>query len=124
MTRLSIYEHNTGKKDRHMHRCSRGVYLGIRRMIHFITLTIIYLLGAAIYCSRYVDDIFRQGFGYNYKPLASRLLLAYVLIMVFGFIITDRLCKKRYDTMIRNLEKYDYDLYLLEKYIKDTEEGE
>ena len=124
MTRLAIYEQNTGRKDKFMHRCSRSVYLGIRRMINFVVLTIIYILGAGIYCFRYVDDIFRKGFGYNYKPLASRLLLAYIIVLTVGFILMDRVCRKRYDRMISNLEKYDYDLYTLEKYIRDRESGE
>jgi hypothetical protein len=124
MTRLAIYDQTDGKKDRLMHRYSRNVYLGIRRLINFVTLTIIYLCGAGIYCFRYVDDIFSKGFGYEYKPLAIRLLLAYVLTLIVGLIIMERVCIKQYDRMIQNLEKYDHDLYHLEKYIRSKESGE
>lgn len=121
MTRLAIYDQTDGKKDRRLHRCSRGVYMGVQRIIHFIALTVIYLLAAGLYCFRYVDEIFKEGFGYDYKPLVIRLFLVYILTLVIGLFITERKCKKNYDMMIKNLEKYDYDLYHLEKYIRDKE---
>lgn len=124
MTRLAIYDQTQGKKDRHMHRCSRSVYMGIRRGIHFIALTIIFCLAAGLYCFQYVDEIFRQGFAYDYKPLLIRLLVAYILTLAIGLLIMERKCKKRYDEMIRHLEKYDYDLYYLEKYIRSQEAGQ
>lgn len=121
MTRLALYDQTEGKKDRRMHRCSRSVYMGSRRLIHFAALTVVFCLAAGLYCFRYVDDIFRQGFAYDYTPLATRLLLAYIVTLAIGLFIMERKCKKRYDEMISNLEKYDYNLYHLEKYIRDKE---
>ncbi|MBR0409548.1 MAG: hypothetical protein IJI25_00900 [Eubacterium sp.] len=119
MTGLAIYEQGQGKEERKLRRYSRRVYLDIRRLISFLCLTAAYILTAGLFCLRYIDDIFSQGFGYNYRSLLLRLGLIYLLTIAVGMIIMERIYKRRYDTMIENLKKYDKDLYELDKYLKE-----
>lgn len=121
MARLAIYEQGQGKEDKKIHRYSRRTYLDIRRLISFVSLTISYILMAGLYCLRYIDDIFSQGFGYDYKSLLIRLTAAYLLVLTAGMIITEKIYRKRYDEMMENLKRYDYELYQLETYTDDEE---
>ncbi len=121
MARLAIYEQGQGKEDKKIHHYSKRTYLDIRRLISFVSLTISYILMAGLYCLRYIDDIFSQGFGYDYKSLLIRLTAAYLMVLTAGMIITEKIYRKRYDEMMENLKRYDYELYQLETY-KDDEE--
>lgn len=121
MARLAIYEQGEGKEDEKIRRYSRRVYMDMHRLIDFLAISAAYILAAGLYCFRYVDDIFSQGFGYDYKPLIMHLLFVYVIALAAGLFFTDRIHKKRYDRMIDNLKRYDFELYHLEKYIDDNE---
>lgn len=118
MTRLAIYEQGQGKEERKLHRYSRRVYLDIRRLISFLCITAAYILTAGLFCFRYIDDIFSQGFGYNYRSLLLSLGFFYLLFLAVGMVIMERIYRRRYDTMIENLKKYDKDLYELDKYLR------
>lgn len=117
MTRLSIYEQGKGREDRKMYRYSRRVYLDMRRLLSFLCITCAYILTAGLCCFRYVDDIMLEGFGYEYKPLLIRLGLIYIVVLIIGLAIMDRIYRKRYDSMIDSLKKYDAGLYHLNKYL-------
>jgi len=121
MARLAIYEQGQGREDKKMHRYSRRTYLGIRRLISFISVTISYILMTGLYCLRYIDDIFSQGFGYDYRSLLIHLTAAYLLVIAAGMIITEKINRKRYNEMIENLKRYDYGLYQLGTYTEDEE---
>lgn len=119
MSRLAIYEQGEGKQDIAMHRYSRRVYLGIRRIISFFSITAAYILAAGLYCFRYVNDIFTKGFGYDYRPLAIRLFCGYIILLAVGLLFMERFYSMRYDRMLTNLKKYDYALYDLGRYLEN-----
>ena len=122
MTRLALYEQGQGKHDRAVYRCTKGVYLGIRRLISFFAITIAYMLASGLYCFRYVNEIFQKGFGYDYKPLVIRLALCYIIVLFFGLIVLELIYRRRYRKAMENLKDYDLALYKLDRYIENKSE--
>ena len=121
MTRGALYEQGEGKEDRKIHRYSKSVYLGIRRVCRFVAVTISYILAAGLFCFRYVDDIFARGFGYDYKPLFVELGVGYIIVLAAGLLALEYAGRKRYDRMIGNLKEYDHALHSLEQYLGSEE---
>ncbi|MBQ9155637.1 MAG: hypothetical protein IJ137_02525 [Eubacterium sp.] len=119
MTKIAVYEQGDGREDLKLFGYSRRTYLNMKRMVSFFTLTIAYLLGAGLYCFRYIDEIFLKGFGYDYKDLLIRLLIAYVLMLAVGMILLGRIYRRQYDRAIEGLKEYDRDLYNLKKHLDD-----
>lgn len=124
MTKIAVYEQNSGKKDLKMHRCSRRVYIGMKRLEAFLALTLAYLLGAGMYSLRYLTEIMTEGFDFTYKPVIIHLAAGYVILCAVGFLITTKIYGGRYDQMLKNIKKYDRELGRLKKYMEEPAKQE
>ena len=124
MTKIAIYEEETGKKEIKMYRHIRNTYVSKKRLETLVTLSIAYLLAAAIYCFRYITDIMTEGFAFNYRPVIIQVAVGYVLLCVFGYAFATRHYGKKYDIMKRHIKKYDADLGRLKKYMEESSKEE
>lgn len=121
MTKLASYESGDGKKELKMHRYSKGTYLSLKQLESFFAITLAYALGAFLYCSRYYTEIMTKGLAFDYRQLIMHILLGYIALIVVNFIVTDRLVRHRYDTMLSHIKEYDKNLFALNSYLEKEE---
>ena len=121
MTRLSLYEKGKGKKELKMHRYNMRGYLSMKLLGSFFAVTVAYILGAVLYMTRYYSSIVTEGLAFSYGGILKELLVVYGIIMIINLIITFVIQKKRYKKMMKNVKKYDKELFALKKYL-DREE--
>lgn len=121
MTKLASYESGEGKKELKMHRYSKGTYLSLKQLESFFAMTLAYGLCALLYCSRYYTEIMTKGLAFSYREIFLHILIGYVILIVVNFIVTDRIVRRKYDTMLRHIEEYDKNLFALTTYLEKEE---
>lgn len=124
MTRLSLYEKGTGKKELKMHRYSMRGYLSMKLLGSFFAVTVAYILGALLYMTRYYSVIMTEGLAFSYRGILKEILIVYAIVMVINLIITFVIQKKRYQKMMKNVKKYDKELFVLKKYLDKQEQSQ
>lgn len=121
MTKLAVYESGEGKKELKMHRYSKRTYLSLKQLESFFAMTLAYFLGAVLYSSRYYSEIVTKGLAFDYRQLILHMLCGYVIVTLLNFIVTDWICRRKYDRMTVHVEEYDKNLYALKTYLEREE---
>lgn len=122
MTKIAVYEKQKGKKELKMHRYTLRGYLSLKLLESFLAVTIAYILGAGLYIFRYYSNIVTEGLAFSYEGILIHILIVYGIVMIINLILTFVIQKKKYLAMLKNIKKYDKNLFLLKKYLDKEEE--
>lgn len=121
MTKLASYESGDGKKELKMNRYSRGAYLSLKQLESFFAVTLAYVLGVVLYCSRYYTEIMTKGLTFGYRQIVLPILIGYMVLILVNFIVTDRIVRRRYNRMLTHIKEYDKNLFALNAYLQKEE---
>lgn len=122
MTRLALFEKETGKNDFALARYYRSDYIRFEMLKTFVCTTaalVILALMLAVYKAEY---FLSQASRMKYGRFLLFVLAGYLLILILSEAVTFSLASYRIKTSRERLGKYYHNLRALRKYYKENEE--
>lgn len=124
MTRLSVYEEKTGRKDLEMNGYYHTDYIGVKVRKAVVSVTIAYALVLVMVGVYYAETLLGQLVGMDYAALGWKLLMIYLAVLIVYValvIITTQLQCRRAK---KRMNGYLKDFRHLRKHYERMEENE
>lgn len=122
MTRLALFEKETGKQDIRLAKYYRSDYIRFEVLKTFLCVTIASGLIAAILATYKVEYFLKQAAQMKYERFGLLVLGVYLLILAVSEIATVMLASWNMKSSRERLGKYYHYLRVLRKYYKENEE--
>lgn len=115
MTRMASYEQNKGKEDFKINGYYRKDYVSMQRLYTFFWTTIGYVCVVGLVFmagfEKWMDQMSMEFF----VTIAAVLVVGYIALLVFFFIVTNRVYNRKHQDARMRVKKFNHDLTRLLK---------
>lgn len=116
MTRLAMMEASETKDALKIVRYSKFDYVRLQLLKTIISITIGLIMILAVYAFCQSEYLLNNIASMDYKSIGIKLLMIYILLIIFCMIAGSFAYSKKYTKAKRKIKKYDYMLHELRKY--------
>ena len=106
MTQMALYEQKKAKHDERIGSYFKGDYVSGRLLESFFCATILFLVGAGVYCLYFFEEIMEMIYGQELPEIVFKAVIAYVIILIVYLLITFFVYSRRYKGAINDLKMY------------------
>lgn len=118
MTRLAMMEASETKDALKIVRYSKFDYVRLQLLKTIISITIGLIMILAVYAFCQSEYLLNNIASMDYKSIGIKLLIIYILLIIFCMIAGSFAYSKKYTKAKRKIKKYDYMLHELRKYYR------
>lgn len=118
MTRLAMMEASETKDALKIVRYSKFDYVRLQLLKTIISITIGLIMILAVYACCQSEYLLNNIASMDYKSIGIKLLMIYILLIIFCMIAGSFAYSKKYTKAKRKIKKYDYMLHELRKYYR------
>ncbi len=118
MTRLAMMEASETKDALKIVRYSKFDYVRLQLLKTIISITIGLIMILAVYAFCQSEYLLNNIASMDYKSIGIKLLMIYILLIIFCMIAGSFAYSKKYTKAKRKIKKYDYMLHELRKYYR------
>lgn len=122
MTRLALFEKESGKEDFRLARYYRADYIRFEMLKTFVCTTTAFVLTAGMLAVYKAEYFLRQAADMKYGKFLLLVLAGYLLFLTGSELVTFFVSSHHIKASRKKLEKYYYNLRALRKYYKENEE--
>lgn len=115
MTRMASYEQNKGKEDFKINSYYRKDYVSIKRLYTFFWTTIGYVCVIALVALAGLEEWMDKMSMELFITVAAVLVAGYVALLIFFFVITNRVYNRKHQDARIRVKKFNHDLTRLLK---------
>lgn len=120
MTKLAVYEKNTGKKTMKLTKFFQMDYVGWNMLKTGIAITIGYLMLAAAYVVYHLEQFVEEIYTMDYMALIKEFASKYVVLLLSYMVVTFLFYNVKYSQGMKSLKRYQKNLKKIET---DSEEN-
>lgn len=118
MTRLAMMEASETKDALKIVRYSKFDYVRLQLLKTIISITIGLIMILVVYAFCQSEYLLNNIASMDYKSIGIKLLIIYILLIIFCMIAGSFAYSKKYTKAKRKIKKYDYMLHELRKYYR------